>query len=199
MARYIIQEASKWYTDERKPKYTIKFKDEEKTLTNKVIVGQNKVKYEFDETINRYDANDSIIDYFIDNDDTLNESKILDPEYISFEMIIKLALNGFDYLIPENYQNEEFIGKLKSFSESAMQDETDMEKLENQMMKYISDIKKKNARTITEDKIKYIEEEKRALTKEKDEIDTKLAIQLNEMASLIQRKNSIYSRILELK
>ena len=99
MARYIIQEASKWYTDERKPKYTIKFKDEEKTLTNKVIVGQNKVKYEFDETINRYDANDSIIDYFIDNDDTLNESKILDPEYISFEMIIKLALNGFDYLI----------------------------------------------------------------------------------------------------
>ena len=40
MARYIIQEASKWYTDERKPKYTIKFKDEEKTLTNSSIRSQ---------------------------------------------------------------------------------------------------------------------------------------------------------------
>lgn len=203
MGKYDDLSISKWHNDERNTVFDVSVNYEGKVIHNKKIknFGTGKVTHVYDSKLNAFDVNDSIIDYLIMNydDNKLANERILDEKFLTIDMIIKLAINGLGRLIPEEYMDEDIKALRVIGGESLSVNVGNIKEIEANIESFINDIRARKRIKITEEKIEYIEEEIRALNAEKKEIDDELLEQLNNMAKLIKKRNSVYNRMSELK
>lgn len=166
----------------------------------------NNVKANINESLNKYDFYDSLLESmlierevrldskfiknylkkssmnakeykkFIKQRYTMAIKNFIDEDYITIDMAIKIAKAKLFNAIPKKFDKKDFLIDLN--------DEKELKKLKN---KYCKQIKK--------DEIKYIKEEKRSLNFEKDRIEKEYEQALLQTASLATKRNKINERI----
>ncbi len=166
----------------------------------------NNAKANINESLNKYDFYDSLLESMLIEREVRLEPKIIknylkassmnekeykkfikqrytmaiknyiDEDYLTIDMAIKIAKAKLFNAIPEKFDKKDFLIDLN--------DEKEVKKL-----------KEKYRKQIKEDEIKYIKEEKRSLNFEKERIDKEYEQALLQTAALATKRNKINERI----
>ena len=204
MARYELNEADSFIVelDKFNSYFTLKndlFNFNEKNVIglrkNAIINGDNRERVEYKDGcyfdispyLNKYDAYDSILTYLIDKKYDLDFIKsIMNDDYVTFDMYIKMYSNNINYPLPEKYSKKDF-SVLLGVGEGEKLDEL------------INSLYEKYTDSILKEQELYVNEEKRNLSFNRERICNLIKTMTNDLANLANQRNSVDEKVRKLK